>query len=177
MILIYDLLNTMPFLSHYVQEPVHVHYRQLVSRAVTQRLHSPSLVQEMSISERDPDAWELVDRMRCKQKIEIQVRSLGIRWGMLRALQKQPLLTDTYRNTVDFVQDVETAESEVHFLSPTSYQPGLDALHSNNAVLNKSGGTNVKCSEPSDMNLNGVRQDLVKHAIILRQFNQARLGR
>jgi hypothetical protein len=63
-----------------------VQYRQLVSRAVTQRLHSPSLDDFTKIGVNDTlahtlEAWEVQERCIARSKARIEAEMLGIPWG------------------------------------------------------------------------------------------------
>jgi hypothetical protein len=61
--------------------PPSTQYRQLVSRAATQRLHSPSLDQASpSLAE----AWEFHERRIAREKARQQLRYLGVSWGVSR---------------------------------------------------------------------------------------------
>lgn len=64
------------------QGDLNVEYRQLVSRASTQRLHSPSLSNTRKLLASDPLAqWELDERRMSKARMEERIRFLGINWG------------------------------------------------------------------------------------------------
>ncbi|KAF1833462.1 hypothetical protein BDW02DRAFT_475505, partial [Decorospora gaudefroyi] len=82
-------------------------YRQLISRAATQRLHSPSL-DNLPLDftpNPNPDtmqAWETQERLTARQKAHATLQYLGISWEQ-------------------FVCDIQCAEKEIHFLNPTRY--------------------------------------------------------
>ncbi|KAH7082397.1 hypothetical protein FB567DRAFT_474864 [Paraphoma chrysanthemicola] len=80
-----------------------VQYRQLISRAVTQRLHSPSLDSDQPDDKGYSDAWETNERRKARDKAKTQVLLLGRSWD-------------------EFVRDVQRAEREVHVLTPTRYE-------------------------------------------------------
>ncbi|KAH7392176.1 hypothetical protein DE146DRAFT_132959 [Phaeosphaeria sp. MPI-PUGE-AT-0046c] len=83
-----------------------IDYRQLLSRAATQRLHillpdSPSL---------DPSTqWEHDERALSRQKALLQLQQIGVSWEQ-------------------FVRDVEEIENEVHVLRPTKYQGAREVM-------------------------------------------------
>ncbi|KAH8701289.1 hypothetical protein GQ44DRAFT_55837 [Phaeosphaeriaceae sp. PMI808] len=83
--------------------PTEVHYRQLVSRAVTQRLHSPSLDNLRPTSGDSITKWELGERTYAREKAKVHTGALGVTWDR-------------------FVEDVRNAEQEVHILAPTRYE-------------------------------------------------------
>ncbi|KAF1935946.1 hypothetical protein EJ02DRAFT_360312 [Clathrospora elynae] len=81
-----------------------IQYRQLVSRAVTQRLHSPSLDDVSTSSLQNTlEAWEMEERKKSRHKATMEARILGIAWEQ-------------------FVEDVQRASQEVHVLTPTRYE-------------------------------------------------------
>jgi hypothetical protein len=53
-----------------------IEYRQLISRAITQRLHS-STPTKSSL-----DAWELAERKVAQTKARERLGKLGVTWGM-----------------------------------------------------------------------------------------------
>ena len=57
-----------------------VQYRLLVSRAVTQRLHSPSLAEAPSSAVNTVEEWEKQDRRFAKANVEAGARLLGVSW-------------------------------------------------------------------------------------------------
>lgn len=80
--------HAMSFPSHQATatEEKQVQYRQLVSRATTQRLHSASLdnltkLQDCVISATTVEAWELRERAIARGKTKAALRNLGITWG------------------------------------------------------------------------------------------------
>ncbi|KAH4957363.1 hypothetical protein HBI18_181400 [Parastagonospora nodorum] len=77
--------------------PPTTEYRQLVSRAITQRLHSPTDTNSSL------DAWELAERKVARAKARERLGKLGVSWD-------------------EFVRDVERVGGEVHVLTPTRYQ-------------------------------------------------------
>lgn len=63
-----------------------VQYRQLISRAVTQRLHSPSLDDLTKTDVNDTlahtlEAWEVQERCIARNKAWIETEMLGIPWS------------------------------------------------------------------------------------------------
>ena len=63
-----------------------VQYRQLISRAVTQRLHSPSLDDLTKTKAGDTHVhslvqWELQERCIARNKARIETEGLGIPWS------------------------------------------------------------------------------------------------
>ncbi|KAF2249470.1 hypothetical protein BU26DRAFT_595370 [Trematosphaeria pertusa] len=104
-----------------------VQYRQLVSRAVTQRLHSLSLDDLTTFS---GDAWEKTDRVKARERVRRDVQLLGVAWGMyIRGMEKRKDRTVLIENDnaddvmVDtFKRDVERAGEERHVLSPVRYE-------------------------------------------------------
>ncbi|KAI2482203.1 hypothetical protein Ptr902_06584 [Pyrenophora tritici-repentis] len=85
-----------------------VQYRQLISRATTQRLHSTSLedltrLERYIIMGSAVEAWELQERVIARGKAQAAIRKLGIPWE-------------------HFVQDVKNAGAEIHVLTPTRYE-------------------------------------------------------
>jgi hypothetical protein len=61
-----------------------VHYRQLVSGAVTRQLLDPSIDDESAHVDKDHDilaAWEINDRKVARENVRKEVRRLGIPWG------------------------------------------------------------------------------------------------
>ncbi|KAF2824901.1 hypothetical protein CC86DRAFT_296040 [Ophiobolus disseminans] len=84
--------------------PKDIEYRQLISRAVTQRLHSPSLDLPPAIPSSDSLLnWELAERLLAREKAKQHTKALGIQWD-------------------DFIQDVHASELEIHTLTPTRYE-------------------------------------------------------
>ena len=80
--------NAVPFPSHQTTttEDKQVQYRQLISRATTQRLHSPSLdnlskLQQCVISATTVEAWELRERAIARGKTKAALSKLGVPWG------------------------------------------------------------------------------------------------
>jgi hypothetical protein len=73
-------------------EEKEVQYRQLVSRAVTQRLHSPSLshVRFEDLHADTFEAWELRERLIARDKAILETEKLGITWGMFLFLNSVP---------------------------------------------------------------------------------------
>jgi hypothetical protein len=61
-----------------------VQYRQLISRAVTQRLHSPSLshLKFQDVRADTLEAWELRERLISRDKARLETKILGVAWGM-----------------------------------------------------------------------------------------------
>ncbi|KAI4960379.1 hypothetical protein J4E86_002001 [Alternaria arbusti] len=85
-----------------------VQYRQLISRAVTQRLHSPSLDDLTKKKAGDApvhslEQWELQERCIARSKARTEAEELGIPW-------------------TQFIHDVESATLQVHVLTPTRYE-------------------------------------------------------
>ncbi|KAI4629473.1 uncharacterized protein J4E87_003737 [Alternaria ethzedia] len=85
-----------------------VQYRQLISRAVTQRLHSPSLDDltktKVGVTPvQSLEEWELQERCIAQSKARIEAEELGIPWTQL-------------------VHDVESTTLQVHVLTPTRYE-------------------------------------------------------
>jgi hypothetical protein len=66
-------LPTKPSALQHPQTP-NIEYRQLVSRAVTQRLHSPA-------PSHDLDEFEVEERIVAKAKAHQRLRRLGVTWG------------------------------------------------------------------------------------------------
>jgi len=65
-----------------------VQYRQLISRAVTQRLHSPSLDDLTKTKAGDVpihslEEWELQERCIARSKARIEAGELGIPWSKI----------------------------------------------------------------------------------------------
>jgi hypothetical protein len=60
-----------------------VQYRQLISRAVTQRLHSPSLshLKHQDVRADTLEAWELRERLISRDKARVETKILGVAWG------------------------------------------------------------------------------------------------
>jgi hypothetical protein len=67
---------------HTQTDPINVQYRQLVSRAATQRLHSPSLDRRPSPQHNVFDIWEIQERQQARARAGIHARSLGVSWSM-----------------------------------------------------------------------------------------------
>jgi hypothetical protein len=65
-------------------EELEVQYRQLISRAVTQRLHSPSLshLKFQDVRADTLEAWELHERLISRDKARLETKMLGVAWGM-----------------------------------------------------------------------------------------------
>ena len=64
--------------------PIDVQYRQLVSRAMTQRLHSPTLSSRPRTIDTDIDifeAWEKAEREQAKDKAKAHANMLGVQRG------------------------------------------------------------------------------------------------
>ncbi|KAI4658977.1 uncharacterized protein J4E79_006737 [Alternaria viburni] len=85
-----------------------VQYRQLISRAVTQRLHSPSLDDLTKTKAgvapiQSLEEWELQERCIARNKARNEAEELGIPWTR-------------------FIRDVESATLQVHVLTPTRYE-------------------------------------------------------
>ncbi|CAE7013116.1 hypothetical protein PTTW11_02454 [Pyrenophora teres f. teres] len=94
-----------------------VQYRQLISRATTQRLHSTSLdnlaqLQGHGIMDNTVEAWELRERGIARKKAQAAIQQLGIPWDC-------------------FVHDIENASAEVHVLTPTRYTAPPGAPYAN----------------------------------------------
>lgn len=64
---------TKPSAPQHSQPPT-IEYRQLVSRAVTQRLHSLA-------PNHDLDEWEVEERIVAKAKAQRRLQRLGVTWG------------------------------------------------------------------------------------------------
>jgi hypothetical protein len=61
-----------------------IHYRQLISNAVTRQLLDPSLDDECARVDKGHDifaAWEINDRMVARESLRKEVIHLGIPWG------------------------------------------------------------------------------------------------
>jgi hypothetical protein len=101
--------------------PISTSYRLLVSRASTQRLHSPSL--DIPPAHTTPQQQEEVgDRQKSRFSALQQLRDLGVSWG------NTPYAHATHKPIINkaldrFVYDVRCAEQVVHVLGPTRYVP------------------------------------------------------
>ncbi|KAG9190828.1 hypothetical protein G6011_08916 [Alternaria panax] len=107
-----------------------VQYRQLISRAVTQRLHSPSLDGIMKTDVGDNfahplEAWETQERCTARDKAQTEAEILGIPWAQ-------------------FVRDVESATREVHVLTPTRYEAPPRDKNQNEEASRINGGLSYK---------------------------------
>jgi hypothetical protein len=67
---------------HTQTDPINVQYRQLVSRAATQRLHSPSLDRIPSAQHNVFETWEMQERQQAREKARMHAQSLGVSWSM-----------------------------------------------------------------------------------------------
>ena len=70
--------------KEHTTEDQEVQYRQLVSRAVTQRLHSPSLsnINLKDLYTDSWEAWELRERLIARNKAKIEIEGLRVSWGV-----------------------------------------------------------------------------------------------
>ncbi|KAF2125886.1 hypothetical protein P153DRAFT_400017 [Dothidotthia symphoricarpi CBS 119687] len=131
-------------------------YRLLVSRAVTQRLTSPSLDDIPPPPTTTLATWERTERLNARAKIIACLAVLGVPW-------------------MTFTHDVEKARQEVHILAPTRYEeekvvPGHDAkVKERDGMRDYAGGEMVKREAWKRM------QD--GHVDLLRRFGRARLMR
>ncbi|KAF2850203.1 hypothetical protein T440DRAFT_116737 [Plenodomus tracheiphilus IPT5] len=93
-----------------------MHYTEFISRAMTQRLHSPSLSPSYAdapystvATTKSFEGYELGERVTARRKLRWSLRALHVSWE-------------------EFVRDVATVEKQVHVLSPTVYAPPLPLL-------------------------------------------------
>ncbi|KAH7070697.1 hypothetical protein BKA63DRAFT_384426, partial [Paraphoma chrysanthemicola] len=131
-----------------------VQYRQLISRAVTQRLHSPSLDSNQPGNQENSDAWETNERSIARDKAKTQVLLLSKTWD-------------------EFVQDVKRAEGEIHILTPTRYE-GVPM-----AIFAERNGKAVRENEKSSFvvpigHREGWQNMQQKHMMLLRSLAQTR---
>jgi len=66
-----------------------VQYRQLISRATTQRFHSTSVddltqIEDCGIMDNTVEAWELRERAVARAKAQATILQLDIPWGTLQ---------------------------------------------------------------------------------------------
>jgi hypothetical protein len=84
------------------EEGKKVQYRQLVSRAVTQRLHSSSL-EDLTKTTVDTtpahtlEEWELQERCIARNKARVETEMLGIPWSTIRSPSLLHTLLPSYR--------------------------------------------------------------------------------
>jgi len=91
-----------------------IEYRQLISRAITQRLHSPTWPSSL-------DAWERNERLSAQAKARERLGKLGVTWGASSpGCHNAASVTNHVPD--QFVADVERVEGEVHVLTPTRYE-------------------------------------------------------
>lgn len=63
-------------------DSIEIQYRQLVSQAGTQRLHSPSLERTSPGINDEHLGWEINERRDSREKAKLKLKSLGFSWGM-----------------------------------------------------------------------------------------------
>jgi hypothetical protein len=113
---------------------VEIEYRQLVSRSSTQRLHSPSLDHLPRVTTKSLVQWEIDDRKTSRAKAQQQLSVLGVSWS--RMAIPSSIHEDCANLSPDrFVQDIESAEQEVHFLTSARHEPS-DAVSRRATTLN-----------------------------------------
>jgi hypothetical protein len=101
---------------------VDIEYRQLVSRSSTQRLHSPSLDPLGHVKTDNPRQWEIDDRKKSRAKAQQQLRMLGVSWS--KAAIPSRIHENCTKQLLDrFVQDIQSAEREIYFLTSARYNP------------------------------------------------------
>ncbi|KAI4954518.1 hypothetical protein J4E91_002231 [Alternaria rosae] len=141
-----------------------VQYRQLISRAVTQRLHSPSLDDLTKTNLGDVpvhslEEWELQERCIARNKARTEAEELGIPW-------------------TQFIRDVENAALQVHVLTPTRYEVPPRDINKNQEATKQNEGLQYKFGDSKDAERD--REWRIKDAAVynmLRAFRGARLGR
>jgi hypothetical protein len=174
------------------EEGKKVQYRQLVSRAVTQRLHSSSL-EDLTKTTVDTtpahtlEEWELQERCIARNKARVEAEMLGIPWSTIDSPSLLHTLLPSYRvfyactrtdsQEAQFVHDVESAALQVHVLRPTRYEEpprstnkNQDASKANSGLLYKFGD-----SEKSERDRGRKMRDANIYDM-LRAFGSARSG-
>jgi hypothetical protein len=66
---------------HQEELSIEVQYRQLVSRAATQRLHSPSLDEDLPAGDNKFLTWEMNERRKARNKAKMQVCMFDRSWS------------------------------------------------------------------------------------------------
>jgi hypothetical protein len=145
--------------------PISTSYRLLVSRASTQRLHSPSL--DVPPAHTTPQQQgEFGDRQKSRLSAVRQLREMGVSWG------NTPYAHATHKPIINkaldrFVHDVLCAEQVVHVLGPTRYVP-------REAEKRDAGKGNAQREDMAEGMSEEDKERCVRQMQLLRMFGRAR---